>query len=93
MFEAFGLMVTNDLFDLAHAVGDVDKAYADDVCEVIKDKMEEVKDLWLDDVFGHASRLENEDFLEKGSTLGSWIFYPAHLRTKILEHCEIEQVK
>ena len=82
------------MFDAASSVDGVDKPYGDDVCESLKEQIETVReDNWLEDVYGPQSRLTNEDWLEKVTTDGVWIFDPEQLRTKIFEAASVEQIQ
>lgn len=60
-----------------------------------KDKLEELReDVWLDEVYGAMSRLDNASWLKKVSDKkgkASWIFEPINLRAKVMEITGIQK--
>ena len=58
--------------------------------EKMEEALEELKDDWLDEVFGVDSKLDSEAWMKKIVAKESiWIFEPEALRKKILEKAEL----
>ena len=48
------------------------------------------EDVWLESIYGHNSRLENQQWLEKIVTPGSsWILEPSRLRSELFKQANI----
>lgn len=72
-FVKLAELVTCDIFMLAE--DQIEKVYSEDVEQELKDRFEEaLEDLWLDDVYGSASRLDNDLWLKAVEAKGKWIF-------------------
>ena len=58
--------------------------------EKMEEAFEELKDDWLDEVFGVDSKLDSENWMKKIVAKESiWIFEPEALRKKILEKADL----
>jgi len=71
-------LASSELFDFASSVKveytDGEKKELNDAAEVL------LEDQWLEDMYGNASTLQNEAWIEKISKVGKWIFDAAELR-------------
>ena len=97
VFTKLCQFVTSDIFALANTNGGASNIYLEAECKqmVNKDKLEELReDVWLDEVYGAMSRLDNASWLAKVSAKtgkASWIFEPINLRAKVMEITGIEK--
>ena len=88
-FNKLAEFVTIDIFKLAE--DEIEKMYSADQEQELRDHFEEVlEDMWLDDVYGPASRLDNELWLKAVETKGKWIFESNEFRKKLFEVCSFD---
>lgn len=61
--------------------------------EALKEADEAVReDMWLDQVYGVKSMLENKEWIEKVSNEGSWALNARGLRRHVMEAAGVEVV-
>lgn len=93
VFQKLCELVTIDIFSLTEAHGKASVIYNEAECQkLVSDAtIEELREyVWLEEVFGAQSRLDNEDWLKKvADPKASWIFEPNKLREKIFEKASI----
>ena len=88
-FNKLAELVTVDIFMLAE--DEIEKMYSVEEEQELRDHFEEVlEDMWLDDVYGPASRLDNELWLKAVETKGKWIFQSDEFRKKLFEVCSFD---
>ena len=75
-----------ELFAIANQTGSVDTIYEDSQCELLREKVEDLREEHLlEDIFGVNSRMENADWLEAVSKKANWVFNTTQLRKKLFE--------
>jgi len=79
-------LVTNELFDFSSVKID----YSADERKELADSFEEVRENWLEDMYGPASTLKNEAWIERIHKEGKWIFNAAELRARLFKEAKIE---
>ena len=78
-------------FELFQCQSQVGEIYTASECDSLKEKVEDLReDQYLEDVFGPASRLETEEWVQAMCTKADWIFDSKQLRKRLLELAEIE---
>ena len=55
-----------------------------------QDVLEEVREMWLEDVYDVKSTLQNDAWLQAVTTKGNWIFNAVELRKKIFEQSKVQ---
>ena len=73
--------------------GEFDTIYDDDTLEKLEDSdvLEAIKeDQWLEEVYGAASRLDNDAWLAKVSKDANWIFVAKELRRRLFEAAQVD---
>ena len=93
VFDKMCSFVTKDVFDLAKMTGSVENhVYTEDEMSQIahKDVFEVIREeVWLEEVFGAQSRLENDIWVDKVSKVANWIFDAATIRKKIFNEAKV----
>jgi len=75
IFEKLCLLSSVHLFEFARDFSGVECPYDEDVIEKLRQAHEDVREeKFLDEVFGHNSKLDNEPWLKGVSNKSSWIF-------------------
>lgn len=87
---------TATIFEWAQKDGaDVESpAYSEEeIAKLLNDENVEIlrEDHWLDDVYGHGSRLDNDQWLEKVAKGGFWLIDPTACRDKAFETASIDK--
>ena len=93
VFDKLCSFVSTDVFKLALMTGSVSEhVYTQDEMDRIahKDVFETVREeVWLEEVFGAQSRLENDAWVDKVSKLANWIFDSAATRRKLFHEAKV----
>ena len=80
-----------DVFTAGAQIGGIETIYSDDDINALKDQIEALReDVFLEDVFGVQSRLENEEWLDAVSKKAVWIFNAGTVRKKLFELASVE---
>ena len=79
-----------DVFKWAVDAGMTTVTYSDEDCNKLKDVIEPLReDKWLEDVFDVQSRLPADNWVQKVSTVGNWIFNSVDTRKKLFAEAEL----
>ena len=93
VFDKMCSFVTKDVFDLAKMTASVENhVYTEDETSRIahKDVFEVIREeVWLEEVFGAQSRLENDVWVDKVSKAANWIFDAETMRRKIFNEAKV----
>ena len=82
--------VTTDIFKWESAELGVDSPYTEDDYEKIDEAYEDLAEtLFLDEVFGNASKLDKPAFMEAVIKSAAWVFNADTFRDKIVESAGI----
>jgi hypothetical protein len=55
-----------------------------------EDNLESIReDQWLEDVFGTASRMQSDEWVQKTATVGNWIFNSNQMRKRIFTEADV----
>ena len=83
-FEKLCTFATMDVFGMAE--DEVERIYSTEKEEQLKEQIEVVlEDDWLEEVYGSASRLENEAWLKAVQGKAGWVFDSSELRRRLFE--------
>jgi len=94
IFEKLCLLSTVHLIEFARDFTGVDCPYSQQDLNRLKEAHEAVReDKFLDEVYGHQSKLDNDPWLKGVSTKSSWIFDSKQLRQRVFEAAKIQQVR
>jgi hypothetical protein len=90
LFEKFCTLSTTDLFDMMEKISGISSDYDESELEQLRNAHEQVReDVFLDDVFGHQSRLNNAEFLKFVCAKASYMFSAHLLRKKVFEQAKV----
>ena len=90
LFKKFCDFVTIDLFTLMEETVNVESGYSEDELEKLREAHEDVREeAFLEDVFGHQSRISNQDFLNAVVKKATYMFSAQQLRKKVFEHAKV----
>ena len=68
----------------------VESGYSEDELEKLREAHEDVREeAFLEDVFGHQSRISNQDFLNAVVKKATYMFSAQQLRKKVFEHAKV----
>ena len=83
-FEKLCTFATMDVFGMAE--DEVERIYSTEKEEQLKEQIEVVlEDDWLEEVYGSASRLENDVWLKALQGKAGWVFDSTELRRRLFE--------
>ena len=85
-------LVTIDIFNLTRYCGETNFVFDQDAIRKLLDEenLEIVREeQWLDSVYDAKSMLKNDIWLEKVSTVGSWIFSSVELRKRLFSTASV----
>ena len=92
VFTKMSKLVTKDIFILTRKCGETNFAFDEgSIRKILDDENLEIirEEQWLDEVYGNSSRLANNMWLEKVSSVGKWIFSAVELRKKIFSTAQV----
>jgi len=93
MFQKLCELVTKDVFKFAtehvgagsiYSEDEVKKLFDQGVVEVIRE------DMWLEEVYGSQSRLDNAVWVERVTKKAKWIYEPSEMRKKLFAEAGIQ---
>ena len=73
------------LFQFAHDYADMDNHYESDISKLSEAHEDVREDMFLEEVYGKKSQMENEPWLKAVSGKSNWIFNSKEMRDHVLE--------
>ena len=86
-FKKMCALVTCELFDFSGLKVSYEKA---DRKELESSALSLMEDQWLEDMYGSASTLQNEAWVEQMKRVGKWIFDASELRARLFKESGVE---
>lgn len=91
IIPAFDKLCGLACFELIACQDKVESIYSEEELENLKEQVELLReDQYLEDVYGTASRLTNDEWLKKMSKEAKWLFDPVEVRKRLFEAAEVE---
>ena len=91
VFDKICAMCCWEMFTSGAQIGGIESIYSDDDSNGLKEQVEALReDVFLEEVFGVQSRLDNAEWLDAVSKKANWVFNPVQLRKKLFELASLE---